>query len=139
MPINVYTGLMRSGKSYEVVSQVILEAVAHGRRVVTNVDGIDNDLIQSYVAESRNLDFGTLGQVVHCTNEQVFKPDFFPYYDDKKSAITDTFCQPGDLVCIDEAWRFWGTDSKLLKEHKSFFLEHGHFVHPTPAWHATSF
>lgn len=130
MPINVYTGLMRSGKSYEVVSQVILEAVAQGRRVVTNVDGIDNDLIQAYVAESRKLDASVLGQVVHCTNEQVFKPDFFPYYDDKKSAVTDTLCQPGDLVCIDEAWRFWGTDSKLLKEHKSFFLEHGHFVHP---------
>jgi zona occludens toxin len=130
MPINVYTGLMRSGKSYEVVSQVILEAVAQGRRVVTNVDGIDNDLIQTYVADSRKLDASSLGQVVHCTNEQVFKPDFFPFYDDKKSSVTDTFCQPGDLVCIDEAWRFWGTDSKLLKEHKSFFLEHGHFVHP---------
>ncbi|WP_396267050.1 zonular occludens toxin domain-containing protein [Ideonella sp.] len=129
MPINVYTGLMRSGKSYEVVSQVILEAVAQGRRVVTNVDGIDNDLIRAYVAETRDLSIAELGQVVHCTNEEVFKTDFFPYYDDKKSAITETFCQPGDLVCIDEAWRFWGTDCKLLKEHKSFFLEHGHFVH----------
>lgn len=130
MPINVYTGLMRSGKSYEVVSQVILEAVAQGRRVVTNVDGIDNDLIQAYVAEVWKADLSTLGQVVHCTNEQVFSPHFFPYYDDKKGSVTDTFCQPGDLVCIDEAWRFWGTDSKIIKEHKSFFLEHGHFVHP---------
>ncbi|WP_394792456.1 zonular occludens toxin domain-containing protein [Rhodoferax sp.] len=131
MPINVYTGLMRSGKSYEVVSQVILEAVAQGRRVVTNVDGIDNDLIRAYVSQRRKLDISALGQVVHCTNEQVFSADFFPFYDDKKGSVTDTVCQPGDLVCIDEAWRFWGTDCKLLKEHKSFFLEHGHFVHPS--------
>lgn len=130
MPINVYTGLMRSGKSYEVVSQVILEAVAQGRRVVTNVDGINNDLIRAHVAESRELALDQLGIVVHCTNEQVFLPNFFPYFDDEKSFHTDTFCQPGDLVCIDEAWRFWGTDCKLIKEHKSFFLEHGHFVHP---------
>lgn len=129
MPINVYTGLMRSGKSYEVVSQVILEAVAQGRRVVTNVDGVNSDLIRAHVAKLRKLPVEQLGEVVHCTNEQVFLPNFLPYFDDQKSAHTDTFCQPGDLVCIDEAWRFWGTDCKLIKEHKSFFLEHGHFVH----------
>lgn len=37
MPINIYTGLMRSGKSYEVVSEVIVPAIRKGRRVVTNV------------------------------------------------------------------------------------------------------
>lgn len=131
MPINVYTGLMRSGKSYEVVSEVILSAIASGRRVVTNVDGISNDLIREYIADTKNIPLDRLGTVVHCDNEDVFKEDFFPYYDDKKSAVTDTFVQPGDLVCIDEAWRFWGTDCKISKNHRSFFLEHGHFVHPT--------
>lgn len=130
MPINVYTGLMRSGKSYEVVSQVILEAIAQGRRVVTNVDGIDSELIRAYVADKRKLPMEQLGQIAHVTNEDVFKPDFLPYYDDAKTAHTDTIVQPGDLVAIDEAWRFWGTDCKLLKQHKSFFLEHGHFTHP---------
>lgn len=131
MPINVYTGLMRSGKSYEVVSQVILEAIAQGRRVVTNVDGINGELIRAYVSEKRKVDPDKLGEVLHVTNEDVFKPNFLPYYDDAKAAHTDTVVQPGDLVAIDEAWRFWGTDCKLLKEHKSFFLEHGHFTHAT--------
>lgn len=130
MPINVYTGLMRSGKSYEVVSQVILEAIAQGRRVVTNVDGINGDLIRTYVAEKRKLSLEKLGHVLHVTNEDVFRPNFLPFYDDAKTAHTDTVVQPGDLVAIDEAWRFWGTDCKLIKEHKSFFLEHGHFTHP---------
>lgn len=130
MPINVYTGLMRSGKSYEVVSQVIVEAIAQGRRVVTNVDGISNDLVRAYVAEKRKLEPEKLGTVVHVTNEDVFKPEFLPFYDDHKAAHTDTIVQPGDLVAIDEAWRFWGSDCKLHKNHKSFFLEHGHFTHP---------
>lgn len=128
MPINVYTGLQRSGKSYEVVSNPICEAIAQGRRVVTNVDGISNDLVRAYVAKTKKLDIETLGHVVHVVNADVFKPDFLPYFDDDKTAHTNTTCQPGDLVCIDEAWRFWGTDCKLEKNHKSFFLEHGHFT-----------
>ncbi len=130
MPINVYTGLQRSGKSYEVVSNPICEAILQGRRVVTNVDGISDDLVRAYVSEKKKISLDKLGHVVHVTNEDVFKPDFFPYYDDAKSSHTDTRVQPGDLVAIDEAWRFWGSDSKLLKNHKSFFLEHGHFTHP---------
>ncbi|PPK71900.1 zona occludens toxin [Methylobacter tundripaludum] len=130
MPINVYTGLMRSGKSYEVVSEVIVEAIALGRRVVTNVDGISNDLVREYVSEKRKIDIDELGHVFHVVNEDVFKADFFPYFDDHRGEHTDTIVQPGDLVCIDEAWRFWGSGSKILNNHKSFFLEHGHFTHP---------
>lgn len=130
MPINVYTGLMRSGKSYEVVSEVIVEAIALGRRVVTNVDGISNDLVREYVAEKRKIDIDNLGHVFHVVNEDVFKADFFPYFDDYRGEHTDTIVQPGDLVCIDEAWRFWGSGNKILNNHKSFFLEHGHFTHP---------
>lgn len=129
MPINVYTGLMRSGKSYEVVSMVILEAILRGRRVVTNVDGISNDLIRAYVSEKKGVDLVKLGEVVHVTNADVFKEDFFPYFDDGKAAHTDTIVQPGDLVCIDEAWRFWPASGVTIhKNHKSFFLEHGHFT-----------
>lgn len=125
MPINAYTGLMGSGKSYEVVSQVILKAISNGRRVVTNVDGIDGDAIRAYVHEKHGIQFDRLGDVVHCTNEDVAKPDFLPH-----GKPVDTFVQPGDMVCIDEAWRFWGTDCKLLQEHKIFFREHRHYVNP---------
>lgn len=130
MPINVYTGLMGSGKSYEVVSEVILQAVLSGRNVVTNVDGISEERIHDYLEKKHpEKDRAKFGHIRHVTNEDVFKPDFFPYYDDAKASHTDTIVQPGDLVCIDEAWRFWGTDCKLHKQHKSFFLEHRHFVH----------
>lgn len=130
MPINVYTGLMRSGKSYEVVAEVIVPAVAQGRRVVTNVDGISNELVCTYVHEKFGTDVHKLGSVVHVTNADVAGADFFPHYDDKKDFHVNTIVQPGDLVVIDEAWRFWpATGGKIIKEHQSFFLEHGHFTH----------
>lgn len=125
MPINAYTGLMGSGKSYECVSSVIIPAAKEGRRVVTNVDGIDSDAIRAYCQEKWNIEPDKLGHVVHCTNDDVLKADFLPHGEN-----VDTFCQPGDIICIDEAWRFWGTDCKLLAEHKVFFREHRHFVHP---------
>lgn len=125
MPINTYTGLMGSGKSYECVSSVIVPAVKAGRRVVTNVDGIDNDAIRAYCQDKFSVPLEQLGEVVHCTNDDVPKASFLPHGED-----VDTFCKPGDIICIDEAWRFWGTDCKLLSEHKVFFREHRHFVHP---------
>ncbi len=125
MPINAYTGLMGSGKSFECVRSVIIPAIASGRRVVTNVDGIDSDAIRAYVHEKQGLELERLGHVVHCRNEDVFKDDFFPF-----GADVDTFCRGGDLVCIDEAWRFWGTDSKICTNHRIFFREHRHYVEP---------
>lgn len=125
MPINAYTGLMGSGKSYECVLSVIVPAIKNGRRVVTNVDGIDSDAIRAYCQEKWDVDLDKLGCVVHCTNDDVSKARFLPY-----GEYVDTFCKPGDIICIDEAWRFWGTDCKLLAEHKIFFREHRHFVDP---------
>ena len=125
MPINAYTGLMGSGKSFECVVSVIVPAVAKGRRVVTNVDGIDSDAIRAYIHEKQGIALEKLGEVVHCTNDDVFKTDFLPH-----GTAVDTLVQPGDLVCIDEAWRFWGTTEKICKEHKIFFREHRHYAHP---------
>ena len=125
MPINAYTGLMGSGKSYECVSSVIVPAIKNGRRVVTNVDGIDSDAIRAYCQEKWNVAPDKLGEVVHCKNDDVARASFLPYGEN-----VDTFCKPGDIICIDEAWRFWGTDCKLLAEHKIFFREHRHFVEP---------
>jgi zona occludens toxin len=131
MPINTYTGLMRSGKSYEVVSNVIIPAVLSGRDVVTNVDGISEDRIYDHLVKlNPEADSAKFGKIRHVTNEQVADPEFFPYYGEGREVHTDTVVRPGDLTCIDEAWRFWGTDCKLHKNHKSFFLEHGHFTHP---------
>ena len=123
MPINAYTGLMGSGKSFECVRSVIVPAIAKGRRVVTNVEGIDSDAIRAFVHERQEIPLDKLGQVVHCSNEDVLSETFFPF-----GEPVDTHCRGGDLICIDEAWRFWGTDSKICKNHRIFFREHRHYV-----------
>jgi zona occludens toxin len=128
MSVNVYCGLQGSGKSFEVVSSVILDAVANGRRVVTNVAGINEEKIHEYLVVKRDSDPEKLGQISHVSNERISEPFFFP--DEEKPQI-EAFVRGGDLVAIDEAWRFWGTDNgKLSHEHMQFFRMHRHYVHP---------
>lgn len=213
MPINAYTGLMGSGKSFESVRSVIIPAILAGRDVVTNVEGVNSELIREYCAEKHNKPLASLGHVRHCKNEDLDKPQFFPvpitdelgfeiedwiplphftyycrafkaahgkdlgktgyqimlraltelrrreldigsclvqsaYKEQKEIDVSSfsnapsntVFCdlpeatqsivQPGDMVVIDEAWRFWGTQSKISGEHRVFFREHRHYVNP---------
>ncbi len=127
MAINAYTGLMGSGKSYEVVSSVIVPAVIAGRRVVTNIDGIQPDLVREYCINVRKVDEGALGEIVPVTNDDVTREGFFP---DETKPDAPSIVKPGDLVAIDEAWNFWSTSGKLSPEHMRFFRMHRHYVHP---------
>lgn len=126
MAINAYTGLMGSGKSYEVTASVVVTAVEKGRRVVTNIDGISEEKIHDYLAK-KGKERGKLGRVVHVTNDVLNKPGFFP---DEHKPEQVTVVKPGDLVCIDEAWRHWGTGVSISTEHMQFFRMHRHYVDP---------
>lgn len=131
MSINAYVGLQGSGKSFEVVSSVIMDALEQGRRVVTNVAGINEDRIHEYLVSKRKADADLLGQIVHVTNDRILQPQFFP---DEEKPELESVVQGGDLVAIDEAWRFWGTDNgKLSHEHMQFFRMHRHYVNPKTA------
>lgn len=128
MAINAYVGLQGSGKSFEVVSSVILDAVAQGRRVVTNVAGINEDRIHEYLVNKRDVNPQNLGKIVHIENDRIMQPQFFP---DEDKPELESVVLGGDLVAIDEAWRFWGTDNgKLSHEHMQFFRMHRHYAHP---------
>lgn len=128
MAINAYVGLQGSGKSYEVVSSVIVEAVANGRRVVTNVDGINQERIREYLINERQADADKLGAIIHVTNQRILEPQFFP---DEEKPDLDSVVKGGDMVAVDEAWRFWG--NKLSHEHMQFFRMHRHYVHAETA------
>ncbi|MDO6387643.1 zonular occludens toxin domain-containing protein [Uliginosibacterium sp. 31-12] len=128
MAINAYTGLQGSGKSYEVTSSVIVSAIAAGRRVITNIDGINEEKIHEYLLAKNKAQAGKLGTVVHVTNERILQPAFFP---DEEHPEVASVVLPGDLVAIDEAWRFWPADGgKLTHEHMQFFRMHRHYTHP---------
>ncbi len=127
MAINAYTGLMGSGKSYEVVSSVIVPAVLAGRRVVTNIDGINSDAIHAYCMDVKKADPTNLGAVISISNADVVKSGFFP---DETKPDVDSLVKAGDLVAIDEAWEFWSVSHKISPEHMRFFRMHRHYVHP---------
>lgn len=128
MAINVYTGLMGGGKTYEVVASVIVPAFALGRRIVTNVDGINEVAIRAYLVDLKK-DSEKFGEIVHVANDDLHRANFFP---DEKDPSCPSVVQAGDLLCIDEAWRFWGSGSKggLPQLHMQFFRMHRHYVHP---------
>jgi zona occludens toxin len=122
MAINAYVGVMGSGKSYEVVNSVILPAVLSGRRVVTNISGISPELIlERCRKKSPNA---ALGEVVYVPIEAITRPGFFPIFDPPVAG----FVCPGDLICIDEAWKFWDSSDTISDEHMDFFRMHRHYV-----------
>lgn len=130
MSIKAYVGRMGSGKTYEVVSVVILGALARGRRVVSNIAGLDFEamrsaLVQEGVSEER------IGQLVQIEHVKVLEPTFWRTDKDAGQGV-DAFLQGGDLLALDEIWRFWEgfSDKKMPDRVMNFFRMHRHFTHP---------
>lgn len=154
MAMTAYTGVQGSGKSFEVVSSVILGSLAAGRRVVTNVAGLKPDLIAAYVEDKFGVPAVKQGLIVQISNEDVTKDWFFPlenglkhkaevfldaegkevenpvYAKSRATVEKDSIVQGGDVIILDECWRWYGTGEKLLPSHMMFFRMHRHFLHP---------
>lgn len=124
MAISAYVGIPRSGKSYEVVSSVIVEQFKKGRRIVTNIEGISEQALIDYCLKDKSIKDGFLGSLIKVTDEDCIRDDFFPY-----KGSTDTICKAGDLICLDEIWRLFPNDN-IKPNHRSFVAEHGHFTDP---------
>lgn len=148
----LYSGIQGSGKSYEVVQGVIVPNVAKGRRVVTNVTGLQYDKICDYCVSYLGADRSKLGEIVQIDNEQVDQPNFFPLEESDSPIVialkkaTDPelikaleiqqeiwknsfIVKGGDIVILDECWRWYTADSKLPDGHLKFFRMHRHFLH----------
>jgi len=128
MAISVYAGLMGSGKSYEVVKSVIVPALANGRRVVSNISGLNIGEIAKYIQEKHGASTAPIGELVVVKNEQVIEPTFFP---DESKPDAPSVVHGGDLVAIDEVWQFWGVGQKIGANAMQFFRMHRHYTHPT--------
>ncbi|WP_129944581.1 zonular occludens toxin family protein [Escherichia coli] len=127
MSIFAYVGVPGSGKSYEVVSNVIVPAICEGRRVVTNVYGINHDEIIKYAEKKKMLKDGiTPGEIIFVENERIIAPDFWPVHENQERAL----CKPGDLIVVDECHRFFENDKSLSKDAKIFAAEHRHYADP---------
>lgn len=62
----------RLGKSYEAVCNVIIPAFTSGRRVVTNIYGLQKDKITERYPDAT-------GEIIVVDNDDVLKADFFPF------------------------------------------------------------
>jgi zona occludens toxin len=127
MAVNALTGVMGSGKTFEGTASILLPAILAGRDVVTNIDGINEEKIHAYLVAEKKADITKLGHVRHVKNEDIAAPNFFP---DEEDPNRPSIVKGGDLVMIDEAWRFWGQGEKISTEHMQFFRMHRHYVHP---------
>jgi zona occludens toxin len=134
MPINAFGGGPGSGKTYGVLEHVILPALADGRFIITNIEGLNESAIYEYVVE--NFYKGKIfciGHIRHCSRSAPDDDDFFPgeHALDKPVPVpTPDYGRVvgGDLVVIDEATRYWNGDAKVKKQHAYFFREHRHFA-----------
>lgn len=107
MAIKTYVGLMGSGKSYEVVSNVIVPALGRGRRVISNIAGLQFDVIKAYLVEEKKIPENQIGELISVNHDAVLEPQFWLTDKDDLSTRDARFMLPGDLVCLDEIWRFW--------------------------------
>jgi len=141
MSIKAYIGRMGSGKTYEVVTSVILPALARGRRVISNIAGLDYDEFCAVLVED-GLQIEQIGQLVQVSHDDVLRPEFWmtdkDSVGDRASGLVDKnsgellHCVlPGDLVALDENWRFWeGYATKAMPDRvMNFFRMHRHFTH----------
>jgi zona occludens toxin len=104
MAIKGYSGLTGSGKSYSVVSNVILPALEKGRTVVTNIP-------------------------MNIKNEKLISFDIHHLVDNREEI--ETFAPKGSVIVIDEAQHMWPSGLKgnqIPKAEKDFFTEHRHKV-----------
>lgn len=127
MAIKAYVGIMGSGKTFEVASVVILGALRDGRRVVSNIAGLNPDVYRE-ILEAEGVEPDRIGQIVTVSHDAVLEPFFFRTDKDQAEGI-DSFILPGDLVALDEIWRFWDGFSKPPERFMNFVRMHRQFVH----------
>lgn len=123
MSFIVYTGVMGSGKSLEAVKSVVVPGLVAGRRVVTNIDGLNFEKIKAFCKSEFKADIHE-DQLCQVQTERVSAPGFFP------SEATDTAAvvHSGDLVVLDEAWEFWGAGKGISEEHMRYVRMHRHWL-----------
>lgn len=128
MAIKAYVGKPRAGKSYEVVVNVILPALRQGRRVVSNIAGLNYEAM-CQILYQEGLPQDRIGELVCVNHSEVEKPSFWLTDTDQETG-TESFIRPGDLVALDEIWRFWKKRGDIHPRPMNFFRMHGHMPHP---------
>ncbi|NVN03949.1 MULTISPECIES: zonular occludens toxin domain-containing protein [Asaia] len=129
MAITCYTGLPGSGKTYEVVAFVILPAFKSGRRIVTNISGINEQSFIEYCL-NEGLPQSSLGSVLSVPTDVLCSDSSFPDLRDESVTADNSTCliQAGDLLVVDECALVWSTSHKISPLVSAFWRKHRHFT-----------
>lgn len=124
MAIHAITGTMGSGKSYEAVSSKIVPALKNEehRRIVTNIEGLSIPAIAAYIGKD---EAEVEARLIRVSYTRVSEPGF--WYDPETGA-SETVVQAGDLVVLDEVWRYFKRSDKLPEDAMRFFRMHRHYI-----------
>lgn len=123
MAVTAYVGEPGSGKTYEVVTEVVLPALRDGRRVVSNIRGLHYDEMKAYLMVDCGVSEQDIGELQLVEVEDPGKPDFF-YTEANPGAVV----RPGDLVVLDECWRWFARGMPINKAMFEFFRMHRQYV-----------
>jgi zona occludens toxin len=115
-------GLPKHGKTYEVVEMVIAANLAIGRRVVSNIAGLNVEKLREFCGNPENF-----GELVCIPHDVVDKPGFFPV---ENHPEIESIVRGGDVVALDEVWRWYQSGVPLPPNHMDFFRLHAHYTHP---------
>lgn len=130
MAISIITGLMGSGKSHQAVKYIIVPNYKEGRKILTNIKGINEEELKKYCLQDKSVKEEDLGTIVIIPDNIINKPNFYPFLteEDNKEIIHDeqSFVKAGDVVVIDESAQFYSDN--LSKETLIFFTMHRHFT-----------
>lgn len=121
MASTAYCGVPGSGKTYEVVTEVILPALRSGRRVVSNIAGLHYEEMRAYLI-LEGVAEDAIGSFEAVTKDQIGGKDFWTVEG------RETIVKAGDLVVLDECWRWMSTGVRIPDEMFAFLREHRHFV-----------
>ena len=123
MAVTAYVGEPGSGKTYEVVTEVVLPALREGRRVVSNIRGLHYDELKAYLMVDCAVAEAAIGELQLVDVEDPGRPDFF-YTEANPNATV----RPGDLVVLDECWRWFAKGMPINKAMFEFFRMHRQYV-----------
>ena len=113
--IYLHIGKPRSGKTYDVIRAVILPALQAGRRVLTNIEGLEVLECREWIAQRTGADVDQL----------------LIWLDDSAIRFHKWYFEPQDKDCIviDECQIFWpgGSLKPSDPEAFAFMTRHGHY------------
>jgi zona occludens toxin len=133
--IHLFMGPMGASKSYEGVKYAILPALKEGRRVVSNIRGLDHERIANYLKLPVEDVQERLIVITETSEDETIGPRFMPSKDGFWGNEDNTgFIKWGDVLVLDECWA-WLRDRKLVTEPAlNFFRKHRHYIGGSGNW-----